>query len=314
MTALLALVLERLAGYPQPLFAAIGHPVTWIGRLIDLLDRHLNAGAHRRAKGVFAVATLVMAAAGIGIALTQLFRVIPGGWIGEAIVASTLLAQKELGRSVRAVADALGHGLPAGREAVSHIVGRDTAELDEAAVSRAAVETLAESTSDGVVAPLFWLVIAGLPGMLVYKAINTADSMIGHRTPRFLEFGWASARLDDLLNLIPARLTALLVAVTSVFVRDADARNALRATIRDARKHQSPNAGWPEAAFAGALNFQLGGPRAYAGEIHQLPAFGDGRANLGPADIRLALDLYWMTMNAVLAIVLLIPLSRWLFA
>jgi adenosylcobinamide-phosphate synthase len=314
MTALLALILERLAGYPPPLFAAIGHPVTWLGRLIDLLDRHLNAGAHRRAKGVVAVATLVMAAAGIGIALTQLFRVIPGGWIGEAIVASTLLAQKELGRSVRAVADALGHGLPAGREAVSHIVGRDTADLDEAAVSRAAVETLAESTSDGVVAPLFWLVVAGLPGMLVYKAINTADSMIGHRTPRFLEFGWASARLDDLLNLIPARLTALLVAATSVFVRDADARNALRATIRDARKHQSPNAGWPEAAFAGALNFQLGGPRAYAGEIHQLPAFGDGRANLGPADIRLALDLYWMTMNAVLAIVLLIPLSRWLFA
>lgn len=314
MTALLALILERLVGYPQPLFAAVGHPVSWIGGLISFLDRHLNVGGHRRVKGLLTAAILALFAAVVGIALSQLARGIPGGWIAEALIASTLFAQKELGRSVGAVASALERGLEAGRQAVSHIVGRDVADLDKAAVSRAAVETLAESTSDGVVAPLFWLLVGGLPGMLVYKAVNTADSMIGHRTPRYLEFGWASARLDDLLNLIPARLTALLVAVAAVMVRGADARSALRMALRDARKHQSPNAGWPEAAFAGALDFQLGGPRAYAGEVHQLPAFGDGKANLGPAEIRRALDLYWMTMNVLLASVVLITLTSWLIA
>jgi adenosylcobinamide-phosphate synthase len=309
LVALLALLFERVVGYPRALFRAIGHPVTWFGALISLCDR-LNGGRNRRAKGVLTAAMLVVVALGAGFAVTQIAQAIPWGWIAEVLLASTLLAQKELGRSVEAVADALQRGVQSGREAVAHIVGRDTATLDEAAVARAAVETLAESTSDGVVAPLFWLLVAGLPGILVYKAINTADSMIGHRTAKYLEFGWASARLDDLLNWVPARLTAVLIAIAALLIPGADSQRAWMTARRDARKHQSPNSGWPEAAFAGALNFRLGGPRAYEGEVHDLPAFGEGKADLGAAEIRLALDLYWMTMN-VMAGALLLGLAIW---
>jgi adenosylcobinamide-phosphate synthase len=302
----LALLLERLFGYPMPVYKAIRHPVVWMGALLDWLDKTLNKGAHQRLKGVLALLILLAVTAAITVAIHLGLSLIPFGWVIEAILATTLLAQKELARAVRAVADALETSLEAGRRQVSQIVGRDPETLDSAGVSRAAIESLAESTSDGVIAPLFWLVLGGLPGIALYKAINTADSMIGHKTERHLQFGWAAARLDDLVNWLPARLSALLVAGAAFWVTGAEAEKAWTTALRDARKHASPNAGWPEAAFAGALGYTLGGPRSYAGETIDLPSLGTGRRDLGPADIRNALALYGMVLNLALGIALAI--------
>ncbi len=302
----LALLLERLFGYPMPVYKAIRHPVVWMGALLDWLDKTLNKGTHQRLKGVLALLILLAVTAAITVAIHLGLSLIPFGWVIEAILATTLLAQKELARAVRAVADALDTSLEAGRRQVSQIVGRDPEILDSAGVSRAAIESLAESTSDGVIAPLFWLVLGGLPGIALYKAINTADSMIGHKTERHLQFGWAAARLDDLVNWLPARLSALLVAGAAFWVTGAEAEKAWTTALRDARKHASPNAGWPEAAFAGALGYSLGGPRSYAGETIDLPSLGTGRRDLGPADIRNALALYGMVLNLALGIALAI--------
>lgn len=302
----LALLLERLVGYPTPLYKAIRHPVVWMGALLDWLDKTLNKGTHQRLKGVLALLILLAVTAAITVAIHLGLSLIPFGWVIEAILATTLLAQKELARAVRAVADALDTSLEAGRRQVSQIVGRDPETLDSAGVSRAAIESLAESTSDGIIAPLFWLVLGGLPGIALYKAINTADSMIGHKTERHLQFGWAAARLDDLVNWLPARLSALLVAGAAFWVTGAEAEKAWTTALRDARKHSSPNAGWPEAAFAGALGYTLGGPRSYAGENIDLPSLGTGRRDLGPADIRNALALYGMVLNLALGIALAI--------
>jgi adenosylcobinamide-phosphate synthase len=309
MTALLALILERLLGYPEALVARIGHPVIWMGRLIGLLDTRLND--RTRGRGVLALVLLLAATAAVTVPLAWLLRSIPFGWALEALLAASLLAQKSLRDAVRAVAVALGRSLPEGRAAVSHIVGRDPEALDEAGVARAAVESLAESTSDGVVAPLLFLLLGGLPGIALYKAVNTADSMLGHKTERHLQFGWAAARLDDLLNLIPARLTALLVAGGAFFVSGAQPEAAWSTALADANKHESPNAGWPEAAFAGALGFQLGGPRSYAGEVVELPGFGAGRVDLGPPDIERALTLYEATLNLTLALTALLAVVLW---
>jgi adenosylcobinamide-phosphate synthase len=302
----LALLLERLVGYPRQIYGAIRHPVVWMGALLTLLETALNKGSQRRLKGIVALVILLAVTAGITIAIRFVLSLIPFGWVLEAILATTLLAQKELGRAVRAVADALDHSLEAGRKQVAQIVGRDPETLDKAGVSRAAIESLAESTSDGIVAPLFWLVLGGLPGIALYKAINTADSMIGHKTEKHIEFGWAAARLDDLVNWLPARISALLVAGAAFWVKETEAEKAWTTALRDARKHASPNAGWPEAAFAGALGFALGGPRAYAGEIINLPTLGYGRTDLGPADIRKSLELYAMVLNLALGITLAI--------
>ncbi len=314
LLAPLAFLIERVVGYPTWLYKAIGHPVTWMGALISWLDARLNNGANRRLKGVALLLLLLLTVVAIGLLVIAVTRRVPFGWVLEALLASTLLAQKELGRAVKAVADSLAVSLDTGRRAVSHIVGRDPETLDEAGVARAAVESLAESTSDGVVAPLFWLLVGGLPGILLYKAVNTADSMIGHKNERYLEFGWAGARFDDVLNWIPARLTALLVAGAAFFVRGADPEHGWRMALRDARKHDSPNAGWPEAAFAGALGFQLGGPRSYDGQMHQLPSFGDGKAELNSLDILKSLELYWVAMNLLLLLTLAISLVLWRFA
>jgi adenosylcobinamide-phosphate synthase len=207
--------------------------------------------------------------------------------------ASTCLAQRSLDTHVRAVADALEQkGIESGRHAVSQIVGRDTAELDEAGVSRAAIESLAENFSDGVVAPLFWLLVASLPGAFIYKAINTADSMIGHKSERYRAFGWASARADDLVNLPASRLTVIWLVLAAAILPGLSARHAIEAMWRDASKHRSPNAGWPEAAMAGALGLKLGGPRAYDGTMLNEPWIGDGREQIGVQDIRVALTQY----------------------
>lgn len=294
----LALTIEAAFGYPQRFYAAIGHPVTWIGRLIGLLDRALNREASsfitRKAMGVLALVLLVAVAIALSALVQRLcLSVGPLGFVPLALIASTLIAQRSLYQHVARVAEGLEqNGLDGGRQAVAMIVGRNPQTLDEAGVARAAIESLAENFSDGIVAPAFWLGAGGLPGITAYKAINTADSMIGHRTPRHLAFGWASARLDDLVNLPASRLTALLLVASAAFDGSADAGGAWRAVRRDAGKHRSPNAGWPEAAMAGALSLRLAGPRVYGETRVEDHWMGDGRAEANAADIRRALALY----------------------
>jgi adenosylcobinamide-phosphate synthase len=290
------MLIELCIGYPEPLVRGIGHPVTWIGALIGGLDRLFNRDmttALRRLAGILAVA---IALCGVGaitfVVQWQLLR-LPFGVVPVAVLASALIAQRSLHRYVANVASALEQqDLDAGREAVSHIVGRDTAQLDRAGIARAAIESLAENFSDGIVAPVFWLVVAGLPGAALYKTINTTDSMIGHRTPRYADFGWAAARLDDLVNLPAARFAALLLILASVLWNDASAGAAWRAVLRDAARHRSPNAGYPEAAMAGALGLSLAGPRFYAGIRVEDAFMGDGRREAEAKDIRRALALY----------------------
>lgn len=295
--AFLSLLIERLVGYPDWLFRRIGHPVTWIGSLIALLDRKWNreqgSFSNREAKGVLALVVFLGVTVSIALALQNVLLVLPLGLLLVAIVGASLPAQKSLEQHVEAVATALeSEGLEGGRRAVSMIVGRDPDQLDEAAVCRAAIESLAENFSDGIVAPSFWLGLLGLPGGAGYKAINTADSMIGHRTPRHEAFGWASARVDDLVNLPASRLTACLFIVAAVFVKGASPQGALCAVARDAKHHRSPNAGWPESALAGALGFALAGPRSYGGQMIQARFMGEGgRRNLTAVDIRQALKL-----------------------
>jgi adenosylcobinamide-phosphate synthase len=295
--AFFALLIERLTGYPQWLFARIGHPVTWIGALIALIDRKWNRDSddfkRRKLSGIKALCVLLVVTAVLALGLQLFLLLLPFGPLLLALVAASLPAQKSLDAHVEAVATALERwGLEEGRKAVSMIVGRDPETLDEAAISRAAIESLAENFSDGIVAPAIWLGIGGLAGGAAYKAINTADSMIGHRTPRHEAFGWASARLDDLVNLPASRLSGFLFVASACFVRGASPRNALRAIFRDARHHRSPNAGWPEAAMAGALGIALAGPRSYGGTMIEARFMGDGgRTDLGAGDIRRALKL-----------------------
>jgi adenosylcobinamide-phosphate synthase len=294
----LSLLIERAIGYPDRLVQSIGHPVIWIGRLIGFLDEKLNrdtdSAEHRRMAGIVALAIIVAVSAIVTGVLQAVFLVFPFGVVLLAIVASSLFAQRSLARHVRAVADALEtDGLDGGRRAVSQIVGRDPEKLDEAGVARAAIESLAENFSDGIVAPALWMAVAGLPGAAVYKAVNTADSMIGHRTKRHEAFGWAAARFDDLVNLPASRLSAFLIVAAACIVSDASHEAAWRAIWRDAGGHRSPNAGWPEAAMAGALGLALAGPRHYGGELVEDAVMGKGgRRDASPQDIRRALHLF----------------------
>ncbi len=298
--ALTALLIEAAVGYPQSLFNTIGHPwVTWIGGLLAWCERRWNRSAltfaERRRNGVAALLLTLGATCAASGAVVFFGSALPlaAGLLTSGAFASTLLAQRSLGEHVRAVADALENGgLSAGRDAVSKIVGRDKNTLDEAGVGRAAVESLAENFSDGVVAPLFWLVVAGLPGAALYKAINTADSMIGHKSDRYTAFGWAAARIDDLVNIPASRLAALWVVLAALVTPKASALEAFRAMPRDARRHRSPNAGWPEAAMAGALGLRLGGSRIYAGAAVGDYWMGNGRAALTSSDIHAALGIY----------------------
>jgi adenosylcobinamide-phosphate synthase len=308
---LAALALDMVIGDVPALFRFVPHPVTLVGRAITWFDERLNRERRddrtRRVRGLFTVAVLIVAAAALGVALAAGLRVIRFGWLIEILIIATLLAQRSLFEHVAAVADALHrHGLVGGREAVGHIVGRDVHSLDEHGVVRAAIESLAENFSDAVVAPAFWYVLFGLPGLFVYKTANTLDSMIGHRTPRHLQFGWAAARLDDLLNLVPARLSGVLLAAAALLMPQARVAPALRTMLRDARKHRSPNAGWPEAATAGALDLALAGPRRYHGEVVDDPWLGDGRARATVADIGRALRLYMIACVLQAALVLLV--------
>ncbi len=314
--AFIAAFIEALVGYPDRLVRAIGHPVMWMGALIGLLDRRLNretrSDARRRAAGALAVLLLVAVVAGVAVALQYGLLLLPYGLVVTAVVASTLISQQSLHRHVADVASALEtRGLAAGRAAVAHIVGRDPEALDEAGVARAAIESLAENFSDGIVAPVFWLAVGGLPAGAAYKAINTADSMIGHRTPRHQAFGMVAARLDDLVNLPASRLSALLIVTAAALTRDASAASAWRAVLRDAPRHRSPNAGYPEAAMAGALGLKLAGPRIYDGVRVEDADMGDGRSAATAADIRASLTLYRRADALLIALLAVLSVIIW---
>jgi adenosylcobinamide-phosphate synthase len=295
--ALVAMLIELCFGYPERLFRTIGHPATWIGRLMVALDRWLNREAagptERRAAGVAALLILLAAVGALALIVERELLRLPFGILVTGLVASTLLAQRSLHKHVADVADALDkRGIASARTAVSRIVGRDSEALDAAGIARAAIESLAENFSDAIVAPVLWMAIAGLPGAALYKAINTADSMIGHRTPRYADFGWAAARLDDLVNLPASRLAALLLVAAAALRKDASVDAAWRAVRRDAARHRSPNAGFPEAAMAGALGLSLAGPRVYDGVRVEDAMMGNGRRDADAADIRRALALF----------------------
>lgn len=300
-----AMAADALLGWPSWLFARIGHPVTWLGRLIATIDTAWNRAsdppAFRRAAGVAGALAVIAVSIALGWMLQS---VLPWGWIQIALVgvlAWPLVALRSLHDHVAAVATPLQAGdIAAARDAVSRIVGRDPAALDEPGIARAAIESLAENASDGIVAPVFWGALFGLPGILGYKAINTLDSMIGHRSERHEAFGWAAARIDDVANFVPARVTGFLFVLLAS--RRSEALSCMR---RDARRHRSPNAGWPEAAMAGALGVRLSGPRIYHGSVTNEPWLNEGARDPLAADINHGLAVYRRSMlllAAVLAI------------
>ncbi len=297
---LIAMAIDAAFGWPDALYRRIGHPVTWIGRLISLLEKRWNGGEPdaRRLAGITACLLVVLVTVGAAIFV---LAILPSGVIGMVIagaLAWPFLAIRSMYDHVAAVNRPLSSGdLDHARVAVAMIVGRDPAQLEKAGVARAGLESLAENTSDGVVAPLFWGLLLGLPGIAAYKAINTLDSMIGHRTEKFEAFGWASARLDDLVNLIPARLTGALFALVS-----SSPVKAFRIMWRDAGHHRSPNAGWPEAAVAGALDVRLSGPRTYGDRISEEPWINAGCPDPVPQDLSRGLALY---LRLVLALFVL---------
>lgn len=301
MTALLllpALILDALFGEPRAIWDRLPHPAVLMGRLIAALDRRFNSGEGRRLKGVLVMAGLALGAIALGLAIAAL----PLGPLWQVLIAAVLLAQRSLVQHVQAVGDALRLSLGDGRRTVAMIVGRDTAVLDRSGVARSAIESAAENFSDGVIAPAFWFLLGGLPGLLLYKITNTADSMIGHLTPRHREFGWAAARFDDLLNLVPARLSAVLIALSHGLTDP-------RPILRDAPLHRSPNAGWPEAAMAVALDVAISGPRSYHGRLTDYPwVWPEGRHDLGPDDIDRTVAALWRSWGAMLALTALVAL------
>jgi adenosylcobinamide-phosphate synthase len=292
-----ALAFDAVIGDPDWLWRRLPHPVTWFGSLIALLDRLFNretwSPLQRRISGIGTIAVLIAIAGIAGFFLTEMTRDVTGGNVMLALVASIFIAQRSLYQHVSRVRMAfVSDGLAGARIAVSMIVGRDPNQLDEAAVSRAAIESTAENFSDGIVAPVFWLALLGLPGLLAYKAINTADSMIGHRSECYRWFGWAAARLDDLVNLVPARLSGPLIAIVAPIAKGSVA-TSFQVMIRDAARHRSPNAGWPESAMAGALGIALAGPRRYAEGLVNDPFLNAGaREAATPDDIGRALHLF----------------------
>ena len=293
----IGLALDAALGEPKWLWDRLPHPAVLIGRIIGRSEARLNKGTMRRAKGTVLMIGLGLFALLLGGLLQAL------GPLVEVIVLAILLAQKSLVEHVRAVANGLRISLGDGRRAVAMIVGRDTSQMDRPAVARAAIESAAENFSDGVVAPVFWFVLGGLPGLLLYKFTNTADSMIGYRTPRYEAFGWAAARFDDLLNLIPARLSAALLAVVLRVTGDR------AAIITEAGQHRSPNAGWPEAAMARGLGVALSGPRAYDGAMREYPFVNpEGQRDIGPAEIDTAVNALWRGWAGLLGFAVVLAL------
>ena len=310
--AVLALFVERLFGYPDVLYSKIGHPVEWIGRLLTKLETlFYDATAEpmqARLRGIAALLALLLITTVPAIAIASFLSYGSFGWTIEALLATALIAQHSLHEHVSAVGKGLDLSLNEGRKAVARIVGRDPTTLDESGVAKAALESLAENASDGIVAPVLWYALLGLPGIVAYKAINTADSMIGHKSERYLYFGWAAARLDDLVNLPASRLTGALFAAAAAWTDRERGRTALQTMWRDAPKHQSPNAGWPESALAASLGVKFGGPRRYDGTLVNLPWMGEGRETLNRDDIRKGLRLYATAMTFLICLAALCAL------
>ncbi|MDD2868379.1 adenosylcobinamide-phosphate synthase CbiB [Neomegalonema sp.] len=309
LAMILAMAIDALIGWPDRLFRRIGHPVTWLGALIGALERGLNRldlnPLRRRILGTAAALAAISAAALPALAIST---ALPETWLGTlltGLLAWPLVATRSLHDHVAAVARPLAAGdLASARIELAKIVGRDPTKLDEAGVSRAALESLAENASDGITAPIFWGALFGLPGIAGYKAINTLDSMLGHRTPRLEAFGWASARIDDVANLIPARLTGLLFALAGL-----KPRRAFACMLRDARKHRSPNAGWPEAAMAGVLGVRLSGPRIYEGRLSAEPWVNAGAPDPGPREISAGLSLMRRAMGLLAGVLALVAFT-----
>ena len=302
--AALALFVERLFGYPKLFYHEIGHPVEWIGILLSKMEIALYdpdaEPIQARLRGIATLVALLVVVAIPAVLISTFLSTFRFGWVIEALLVTTLIAQYSLHEHVSAVGKGLDLSLSEGRNAVAKIVGRDPAALDESGVVKGALESLAENTSDGIVAPILWYALLGLPGIVMYKAINTADSMIGHRSERYIYFGWAAARLDDLVNLPASRLTGLLFASAAAWTDRERGKIALRAMWRDAPQHNSPNAGWPEAALAASLGVKFGGSRSYEGSLVNLPWMGEGRETLNRDDIRKGLRLYGTAMTFLL--------------
>jgi len=312
---LLAMGIEAYVGEAAFIFKRIKHPVAIIGSLIRFFDDKLNRPKRpemdRALRGAFVVCVMVSLSATVGVGVMWLSFHVPWGWVLECALLVSLLAARGLYNAVARVANGLElDGLKGGRDAVRHIVGRDPNSLDAPGIARAAIESLAENFSDAVAGPVFWYVILGFPGILVYKTVNTLDSMIGHRTPKYRAFGFTAARLDDALNAIPARLSALIFAMAALFVPTANPSAAIKTAMRDARKHRSFNAGWPEASMAGALGIALAGPRTYEGTVVTDHWMGDGRAKTTVKDIQRALYLYGVACLITAGLVGLIAVVR----
>ena len=299
MSLAIAMVLDALLGEPRALWSRVPHPAVLMGRAVGWCDTRFNAGRYRVWKGLAVIVALSALVILIGLALAAL----PLGWLWSTLGAAVLLAQRSLVDHVQAVADALRYDLSSARQAVAMIVGRDTSEMAEADIARAAIESAAENLSDGVIAPAFWYLAFGLPGILFYKIVNTADSMIGHRTPQHEAFGKAAARLDDVLNWVPTRLTALFMALA--FANPT----AWRTARAEAWQHRSPNAGWPEAAMAAQLGVALSGPRSYGGAVRTFPYLNpQGRHEIGAGEIDAAITVLWRAWAVALTLVLLLAL------
>jgi adenosylcobinamide-phosphate synthase len=312
---LAALFVDAVAGEWGPVFRYIAHPVAAIGALVGFLERRLNRAQRspidRRVRGLMVVLFVAALCAAIGWAILMVARAGRFGWLIEIAIVALLLAQRSLFDHVLAVAHGLeSGGLAGGRKAVAKIVGRDPEGLDAHGVARAAIESLFENFADGVVAPAFWYVVAGLPGLLAYKAINTCDSMLGHRNERLAHFGFAAAKIDTAASYIPARLAAAIVCIAALFAPTARPHAALATVIRDARRHRSVNAGWPEAAAAGALDLALAGPRRYGGVQVDDAWMGGGRARATQADIRRGLVLFGVACLVHAVLIALLALLR----
>lgn len=316
LVLLAALLLDALLGDPAWLWRRLPHPITLIGRLIDYSDRQFNltdtAFGTRRRLGVMVLLLLLAGAIVTGMALSFLLKVLPFGWVVEILVVAVFLAQHSLCQHVGRVARSFrDEGLSGARRSVAMIVGRDPEKLDEPGICRAAIESLAENFSDGVVAPAFWYLLAGVPGLLAYKVLNTADSMIGHRSERHSAFGWATARLDDLANLPASRLSAFLILLATAPRRWQDTARAL---WHDAPNHRSPNAGWPEAAMGAGLGLALAGPRSYGPQqVEDAWMNAAGRRDASPEDIRKAVALCWRSFALLVLAVALIAIGELLF-
>lgn len=302
---LVALVIDSIFGWPQGLYARIGHPVSWIGQLVSRLDLLLNRNScsesFRRMAGCMCLLSILsMVLVPAVLIQISMSETVSGVLLG-AVLSWPMIAARSLYQHVDTVRDALSlDSLEHARESVAHIVGRDTSVLDESGVCRAALESLAENTSDGIMAPIFWGMIFGLPGLFAYKTVNTLDSMIGHRSRQYAAFGWASAVLDDAMNYFPARLTGLLMAVVS-----PEPRAALHCMMNDARGHRSPNAGWPESSLAGALGIRLSGPRKYGNLVDKQPWLNKSAPDPDAKTIGFALTLYKKTLAGAAAILIM---------